>query len=102
MCYCVSMTFEEVKNKSAPIFEESDVAYAGVFGSVARGEAGPESDVDILVKFKNPATFGAYLKLDDRLRLVLERDVDLVTEGAVNKFLRPHIQADFKLIYGKR
>lgn len=96
------MNIEEVKNKILPIFEEFDISYAGIFGSVARGEAGPDSDIDILVKFKGSPTFEAYLKLDKRLRAVLQKDIDLVTEGAVNKFLRPHIQSDLKLIYGQR
>jgi len=79
------------------------VEYAGVFGSVASGEAGPKSDVDILVKFHGPATFRAYLKLDEDLRKSLGNvDIDLVTEGAVNKFLRPYIERDIKFIYGQR
>ena len=93
------MTIEEIKKKIEPILKEFDISYAGVFGSVARGEARPNSDIDILVKFKGPATFEAYLRLDERLRSVLQSDIDLVTEGAVNKFLRPYIQADFKLVY---
>ena len=96
------MTFEEVQGKIRPILEQAGVQYAGVFGSVARGEAGPNSDVDILVKFKDPPTFSAYLHLDESLRHLLGRDVDLVTEGAVNKFLRPYIERDLKLVYGQR
>lgn len=96
------MTLEEVKKKIVPILEQSGIEYAGVFGSVARGEAHNDSDVDILVKFKAPATFNSYLRLDDELKQTLNRDVDLVTEGAVNKFLRPLIEHDLKLIYGQR
>ena len=76
--------------------------YAGIFGSVARGEAGPKSDVDILVKFIGPATFISYLRLDENLRSKLGREIDLITEGAVNKFLRPYIEKDLKVIYGQR
>jgi len=85
-----------------PILERSAIAYAGVFGSVARGKATDKSDVDILVKFAGKPTFDAYLKLDDDLRKSLKRDVYLITEGAVNKFMRPGIERDFKLIYGQR
>ena len=96
------MTVEEVKEKIRPILEQSGVQYAGVFGSVARGEAGPNSDVDILVKFKDLPTFSAYLRLDESLRCELGHKVDLITEGAVNKFLRPYIERDLKLVYGQR
>ena len=96
------MTTEELKQKITPILKEARLEYAGVFGSVARGEAGPTSDIDILVKFTSPVTFAAYLKLDDSLRLELGREVDLITEGGVNKLLRPYIERDLKLIYGQR
>lgn len=96
------MTLEEVKEKIMPVLENSRVQYAGVFGSVARGEARADSDVDILVKFSTGPTFALYLQLDDGLRQALKRDVDLVTVGSVNKFLSPYIERDLKLIYGQR
>lgn len=96
------MTLEEIKEKIVPVLKENPVEYLGVFGSVARGEATEKSDVDVLVKFQGSPTFAAYLKLDESLRQSLGRDIDLVTEGAVNKFLRPQIERDLKLIYGKR
>ena len=75
-----------IKEKITPLMSSAGVQYAGVFGSVARGEAGPQSDVDILVKFIPPVTFAAYLKLGDDLRAELGQKVDLITEGAINKF----------------
>jgi hypothetical protein len=96
------MNLEEVKQKIVPVLRKFHVQYAGVFGSVARGEAGPNSDVDILVKFTDRPTFAAYLNLDETLRTALGRDIDLVTEGAVNKFIKPQIDRDFKLVYGQR
>lgn len=96
------MTIDELKLKIAPVLRQAGVQYAGVFGSVARGEATPESDVDILVKFTGPATFAGYLRLDDNLRHELGREVDLITEGSVNKFLKPYIERDLKVIYGQR
>ena len=96
------MNFEDAKQKMIPVLEKFHVQYAGVFGSVARGEAGPNSDVDILVKFIGRPTFAAYLNLDESLRTELGREIDLVTEGAVNKFIKPGIDRDFKLVYGQR
>jgi hypothetical protein len=96
------MELEEVKEKITPVLEEYGVEYAGVFGSVARGEATAESDVDILVKFKGLPTFAGYLKLDNDIRKILNRDIDLLTEGSVNKHLRPFIERDLRIIYGSR
>ena len=101
-CYHSLMKLEELKQKITPILREAGVQYAGVFGSVARGEAGPDSDVDILVKFSGMPTFAAYLKLDDDLRQELGREVDLITEGGMNKLLRPYIERDLEVIYGQR
>jgi hypothetical protein len=97
------MRLEEAKKIFNPVFKKNLVEYAGIFGSVARGQAGPKSDIDILVKFRGPATFKAYLKLDEDLRKsISDVDIDLVTEGAVNKFLKPYIEKDIKVIYGQR
>ncbi|MFZ3046025.1 MAG: nucleotidyltransferase domain-containing protein [Desulfatirhabdiaceae bacterium] len=47
----------------------------GVFWSFARGDAGPESDVDIVVELTGP-TFDHYMDLKFRLEAVLKRPVD--------------------------
>ncbi len=96
------MNIDELKNLLTPVLRNSSVEYAGVFGSVARGEARPDSDVDILVKFSGQPTFSGFLQLEDDLQKTLGREVDLVTEGGVNKFLRPQIEQDLKIIYGQR
>jgi uncharacterized protein len=62
-----------------------------VFGSIARGEAGPESDIDILIDV-GPTTsswFPAGLILD--LEDLLGRRVDIITEKALNPELRDHV-----------
>ena len=96
------MQLQEIQQKITPLLQRSNIEYAGDFGSVARGEATGNSDIDILVKFRNQPTFSAYLKLDNDLRKELGQDIDLLTEGSVNKFLRPQIEQDLKIIYGSR
>jgi predicted nucleotidyltransferase len=58
-----------------------------LFGSVARGDAGPASDLDVLVDFEHPVTLSAFLALEDALANLTARRVDLVSAGA----LKPHI-----------
>ena len=62
-----------------------------VFGSVARGEAGPESDVDFLVKPgpRCPPFFPGGLLRD--LEDLLGRHVDVVVEGGLHPLLRKPI-----------
>ena len=49
-----------------------------LFGSVARGEEGHKSDVDILVSFEGQTTFDLYMDLKFYLEELFQRKVDLV------------------------
>jgi hypothetical protein len=72
----------------------------GIFGSFARDENTPDSDIDILVKFKNSITLLQLIKLENDLSEKLGIKVDLVTEGALtNDKLRKSIQKDLKIIF---
>jgi len=65
-----------------------------VFGSVARGEARPDSDVDILVEFEGRATFDRYMGLKFFLEDLLGRRVDLVTRKALKPRMRPYVERE--------
>jgi len=65
-----------------------------VFGSAARGEAHPDSDIDILVEFDGPPTFDAYMDLKFFLEELLGRRVDLVTPKALKPRLRPYVEKE--------
>jgi uncharacterized protein len=62
-----------------------------LFGSVARGEARPKSDLDILVEFSKPIGLLAFVHLKIRLAELLGRSVDLVTPEALKPALRDGI-----------
>lgn len=95
------MTLEEVKRKTAPILERHGVTYAAVFGSLARGEDRPQSDVDILVRLGRPTGMIEFMKIIGSLEETLKKKVDLVTEQSLNKRLKPYILPDLKTIYEK-
>ena len=63
------------------------IASIGLFGSIVREEAGPNSDVDILVKFLETRSIFEILDAEEFLSDQLGRTVDLVTE----KSLKPHV-----------
>lgn len=65
-----------------------------LFGSVARDEAGPDSDVDVLVEFNGEPTFRRYAGLYDCLESLFSCSVDLVTQDSVRPVLRPYIEED--------
>lgn len=78
--------------------DAQNVASLDVFGSVARGDAREDSDVDILVTFTTPATFDRFMDLKLFLEDTLGRRVDLVTRGALREALRPHVEAELKRV----
>lgn len=63
----------------------------GVFGSCARGDEGPDSDVDIIVELAEP-TFDHYMDLKFRLEEILGRPVDLVIADTVKPRIKPIIE----------
>ncbi len=56
-----------------------------VFGSVARDEARPDSDVDLLVEFDRPIGLFAFVALKLYLEQILGQRVDLVTPDALRR-----------------
>lgn len=66
----------------------------GIFGSTARGEQTPTSDVDVLVSFSDPPSMFRFLELERRLSELLKRPVDLVSERALKPRLRESILED--------
>ena len=71
----------------------------GLFGSYARNEENPESDLDIMVKFKETLSLLQLIKLENELSKKLGVKVDLVTEGAIqNKTIKENINKDLIII----
>jgi predicted nucleotidyltransferase len=96
------MSIAEITQKITPVLEEYGVGYAGIFGSVARGEDLPESDVDIMVSVLKPIGIYKFMELQGELEHAIGRHVDLVSKNAVNKYLEPYINKDIITVYGKR
>lgn len=97
-CYLVSMTRDEALRRLAGSLPELrrdfGVMRAGVFGSVARGDARADSDVDVIVEFARAPNFGGYEALRARLAAVLESRVDLATPDSLHRLLRERILAE--------
>jgi len=88
------MTREEFFDRIAahrPELVRAGVRRLGVFGSVARDEAGPESDVDILVEFEDVPDLYEFAALRERLAEILGRPVDLTTPQALSQHLRSRV-----------
>jgi uncharacterized protein len=73
---------------------ELGVASLSLFGSMARDEARPGSDVDVLVTFSGPATFDQFMDLKLHLEDLLGTRVDLVTEQALRPRIREAVEGE--------
>lgn len=71
--------------------ERFGVKTLALFGSVVRGEARPDSDVDILVEFDRPVGLFEFVRLNLYLEKLLGRRVDLVTLDAIRPAMRERI-----------
>jgi predicted nucleotidyltransferase len=62
-----------------------------VFGSVSRGEAGPQSDVDILVKLEPGRSLLDVVAIKQDLEDLLGCEVDVVTEESISPYIRDQV-----------
>ncbi len=65
-----------------------------IFGSVARGEAGPDSDVDVLVELGPGLGLFQYIQIRDRLAEILGCRVDMATPDGLKPRIKDRILAE--------
>ncbi len=89
-------------SKLIEICRQNDVVKVGVFGSMARGEATEQSDIDLIVEFSKRKGLLALVALERRISAALGRKVDLLTEAALSPYLRDRVLREVKVIYEAR
>ncbi len=80
-----------IRSKILPVLKHNGVVKAGIFGSFARGEEKKGSDIDILVQFKGGKTLLDLVSLERELKIILGRNVDLLTYNSINHLLKERI-----------
>jgi len=90
---------DELRDKIIDTLKPWGVRKVALFGSVVRGEESSESDIDILVQFKEPIGLFALARLKRSLSEKLGRNVDLVTEGALSPYIRPFVEREEVVLY---
>lgn len=89
------MGHSEIKNRILSHLKEYEIRKIGIFGSFARGENRPGSDIDILVEFKDTPSLLTLIRLENELSEIIGIKVDLVTTGALkNKRIKKSIKKD--------
>lgn len=84
----------------AEVCERYGVAELAVFGSVARGEARPDSDLDLLYVLAPGRHLGFSInRLEDDLAELFGRPVDLVSKAALHRAMRDEVLAEARELY---
>ena len=88
------MSLDSIKNKIMPVLLANGVTFASIFGSTARGENRPDSDIDILLDVRNDMSLIDLAGLKIELEDILGRSVDLVERSSLREELRGNILRD--------
>jgi predicted nucleotidyltransferase len=76
-------------------FHRFGVSHMYLFGSVARDEAGPESDVDLFFDTDNPRfSLIELVDVQERVNAILGVESDVMTRASLHPMLRPRIEAE--------
>ncbi|MFA6405075.1 MAG: nucleotidyltransferase family protein [Candidatus Paceibacterota bacterium] len=99
----MTKNIENIAETIKPTLNKYGVRYAGLFGSQARGDARPNSDVDILVSLGDKE-FSVWdiVGMKNELSESLKKQVDLIFEKAIVPYFKDYIYRDLKIIYGSR
>ncbi len=74
--------------------EDYEIREIGIFGSFVRGDQRKGSDIDILVEFSEIPGLLRFIEIENHLRRILKKKVDLVRKGAIRPELKERILSE--------
>jgi len=85
-----------LRKKQDTVLADFGVKKIGIFGSFAKGKQTSKSDIDILVEFDKNQKMGffRFIELEDELKKMLKRKVDLVTKKALKPIMKQQVLED--------
>ena len=88
-------------DKLSDFCKRNHIRKLSVFGSAARGQSGPDSDIDLLVEFEEGRTPGLFsiVRMEMELAEALGRKVDLRTPEDLSQYFRDEVVRNAKLQY---
>ena len=90
---------EEVFSKISHVLMKKGARKIAVFGSYARGEEKPRSDIDIIVEFSERKSLLELVRIERELSEILGIRVDLLTEKSISPYLIDSIKKEMESIY---
>lgn len=93
------LTREQIQKVISEYFAAKPVKKVWLFGSYARGEADDKSDLDVLVDIEDNKVGLRYLSWHEEIEELIHKKVQVVSNGALSKYIRPFVEADKVLLY---
>ena len=103
--YTAFMDKQEIKEKLLKAINSDehvdDIKFVAIFGSYVNDEPSEGSDVDVLVQFSDDAHIGffEYVRIQRNLSEALGLKVDLVTRGALSKYIKDQVLQETEVVY---
>lgn len=91
------MDYENIRKNRSLILshaKQNKIRTVKVFGSVARGEADSDSDLDLLVEFEEGGNLFDLIRFKQSVEALLEIKVDVVTEESVHRLMKDKILSE--------
>lgn len=89
----------ELKNILTPIFIKYDIVRASVFGSYARGEAAPGSDINLLIYITEDFELEDYIGFKSEVENTVGKDIDILEYRCINHKMEKDILREAVLLY---
>ena len=93
------MKTKQIYEEIITILKKHGVKKIAIFGSYARNEQTPDSDIDIIAEFSDGISLLELVGIEQELKEALEQNVDLLTENAISPYLIDSIKKEMKVIY---
>lgn len=90
----MSQDLQAIKQTIVPILKEEGVTRSSIFGSTARGDNRPDSDIDILVDYPKGKSLFDFVGLKLKLEDALNKKVDLVEYGTIKARIKDQILSE--------
>jgi uncharacterized protein len=89
----ISPDLQELADRLVPVLRRYGVVRAGIFGSVARGEAGPQSDLDLLVEYRKEPRMSLHdlVELYEELCQIAGRKVEMIEYHLLRQRIRQRV-----------
>jgi len=95
----MSEDIKDIQNKISYILRDAGVLKSSVFGSTARGDSRPDSDVDILVDLPNDKSLFDLIDLQEKISKQLGKKVDIGTYRSIKSDMKDRILKEQVIIY---